>query len=392
MAEALGVALYIHIPFCLAKCAYCDFNSYAHLDSLFEEYTAALIHEIDFADLASIRTVYIGGGTPTLLPLSCFDRIFDAIETRLATQLTTEITVEANPGTVSLKKLEGLRVLGINRLSLGVQSFMDDELRMLGRVHSQSDAVQAFQAARSAGFDDLNLDLLYGLPKQRLSSWHASLEQAIALQPDHLSLYCLTIEDGTPLAEAISRGQLPPPDPDLAADMYEFAQEMLAGVGFTHYEISNWAKSMGHVCQHNMTYWRNEPYLGLGAGAHSWLGGQRWSNTLRPEEYIRQVQSGRHPIAMQEGISPELEMGETMMLGLRLLNEGVELARFQARFGLDLRLRYAEELRQLAGIGLIDVREERVVLSPQGRLLGNQVFLRFAGDHAMSDHTVDLES
>ena len=392
MGEASGVALYIHIPFCLAKCAYCDFNSYAHLDGLFEEYVTALVQEIGFAEHASLRTVYFGGGTPTVLPLSLFARIFDAIENRFATHLITEITVEANPGTVSLEKLEGLRALGVNRLSLGVQSFMDRELRMLGRIHGQSDALKAFRAARSAGFDNLSLDLLYGLPKQRLSSWQTSLEQAIALQPEHLSLYCLTIEDGTPLAKAIARGQLPFPDPDLAADMYELAQDMLAGAGFTHYEISNWGRSPESVCQHNLTYWRNEAYLGLGAGAHSWMGRRRWSNLLRPEEYIRQVQSGLQPTEMQESINLELEMGETMMLGLRLLSEGVIIARFQARFGLDPRVHYAGELHKLSALGLVHITGERVILSPRGRLLGNQVFLHFVGDQATRHHVVDLES
>jgi oxygen-independent coproporphyrinogen-3 oxidase len=392
MGEASGVGLYIHIPFCLAKCAYCDFNSYAQLDGLFDEYVASLVQEADFADRVSVRTVYIGGGTPTVLPLFLFTRIFDAIEDRFAAHATCEITVEANPGTVSLEKLEGLRALGVNRLSLGVQSFMDGELRMLGRIHNRSVATQAFQAARSAGFDNLSLDLLYGLPKQRLSSWQASLERALALQPDHLSLYCLTLEDGTPLANAIARGQLPAPDPDLAADMYELAQGVLASAGFTHYEISNWARSPELVCQHNLTYWRNEAYLGLGAGAHSWMGQRRWSNLLHPEEYIRQVQSGLHPTEMQESINLDLEMGETMMLGLRLLREGVVISRFQARFGLDPRARYADELRKLSALGLVDITGERVVLSPRGRLLGNQVFLHFVGDHTTTDYTVDLKT
>ena len=391
MEEASGIALYIHIPFCLAKCAYCDFNSYARLDGLFEEYVTALVQEIDFADHTSLRSVYIGGGTPTVLPLSLLARIFHAIENRFATHLTTEITVEANPGTVSLAKLEGLRALGANRLSNGVQSFIDDELRMLGRIHSQSDARKAFQAARSAGFDNLSLDLLYGLPKQRLSSWQTSLEQAIALGPDHLSLYCLTVESGTPLARAIAQGQLPSPDPDLAADMYELAQDILSSAGYTHYEISNWARSPESVCQHNLTYWRNEAYWGLGAGAHSWMGRRRWSNLMRPEEYMRQVQSGLQPIEMQESISLELQMGETMMLGLRLLTEGVTIARFQARFGLDPRVRYADELDKLSALGLVHITEERVVLSPRGRLLGNQVFLHFVGEQAVAGQVPGIE-
>jgi oxygen-independent coproporphyrinogen-3 oxidase len=380
MHEELGVALYVHIPFCLSKCAYCDFNSYDDRAGLCDAYTDALIQEIDLAGPGSVRSIYIGGGTPTVLPLFHFERILEAIARRCALLAATEITAEANPGTVSPAKLEGLRALGVTRLSLGVQSFVEKELRLLGRIHSAPEAIQVFQAARRAGFDNLSLDLLYGLPGQSLGSWRASLEQALALQPNHLSLYALTLEEGTPLAADISRGRLPAPDPDLAADMYELAQEMLSIAGFHHYEISNWAQSPDLMCQHNLTYWHNEPYLGIGAGAHSWRYRRRWSNLLVPEAYIQRVCSGLDPTAAEEMIGPELEMGETMMLGLRLLAEGVTFARFQARFGLDLRAQYAGQLEELTELGLIHTTEERVVLSDRGRLLGNQVFLRFLGD------------
>jgi oxygen-independent coproporphyrinogen-3 oxidase len=380
MEEEPGTALYLHIPFCLSKCAYCDFVSYDHLAGLYGEYTSALVTEMDLAEPRSSRSIYIGGGTPTVLPLLHFERIFKAIRRRFAPRTGIEITVEANPGTVSLAKLEGLRALGVTRLSLGVQSFVEEELRLLGRIHSAPDAIEAFQAGREAGFDNLSLDLIYGLPRQSLGSWRASLQQALALQPDHLSLYALSVEEGTPLAADIARGCLPAPDPDLAADMYELAQETLSGTGFVHYEISNWARSPEFVCRHNLIYWHNEPYLGLGAGAHSWRHGRRWSNRTRPEEYIGRVRDGLAPTAMEETIGPELEMGETMMLGLRLLGEGVTFARFQARFGLDLRVQYAGALEELAALGLIQTTEEQVVLSRRGRLLGNQVFFRFLGD------------
>jgi len=380
MEDGLDVALYIHIPFCRAKCAYCDFNSYAHLDGVHDEYTDALVREIELAPPLSVRTIYIGGGTPTVLPLSHLARIFEAVHRNFATGATTEITVEANPGTVSPEQLASLRALGVNRLSLGVQSFINGELRLLGRIHSAPEAIKAFQAGRQAGFDSLSLDLLYGLPGQQLASWRTSLEQALALHPDHLSLYALTLEKGTPLAAAISRGHLPTPDPDLAADMYELAQDMLSDAGFSHYEISNWARSSEWICQHNLTYWRNEPYLGIGAGSHSWLGRRRWSNVPGPEEYSERVWNGRQPIATDETIGLEMEMGETMMLGFRLLDEGVDLMRFQARFGLDLCLRFADELRDLTQLGLVETSNERVILSERGRLLGNQVFLRFLAD------------
>ncbi len=377
MVAGTGVGLYVHIPFCRSKCAYCDFISYPDLDNLHNEYVAALVQEIAQSPPLLVRTIYIGGGTPTVLPPSQVSSIIEASRHRFPTRLTTEITVEANPGTVSLEKLTALRASGVNRLSLGVQSFVEAELQLLGRIHDASEAAHAFEVARQAGFHNLSIDLLYGLPGQSLATWRASLEQALALHPDHLSLYSLTIEEGTPLAATVARGQLPTPDPDLAADMYELAQDVLFDSGWLHYEISNWARTPDLVCEHNLIYWRNEPYLGLGVAAHSWLGGRRWSNSPEPQAYLKQVRSGMQPIAAEEAIHSEMEMGETMMLGLRLISEGVELARFQERFGLDLRTRFADELQDLIHLGLIELDGQRVILSPQGRLLGNQVFLRF---------------
>jgi oxygen-independent coproporphyrinogen-3 oxidase len=207
-----------------------------------------------------------------------------------------------------------------------------------------------------------------------------SLKRALDLRPDHLSLYALTIEASTPLATAIAEGGLPPPDPDLAADMYEFAQEFLSAAGFVHYEISNWARTPKHVCQHNLTYWRNEAYLGVGAGAHSWQNARRWSNTAHPRDYVDQVLDGRHPLASEETISPRLEMGETMIMGLRLLDEGVHYGRFHGRFGVDPRALFSDELKGLVELGLLQTDGVGVRLSSRGRLLGNQVFVRFLPD------------
>jgi oxygen-independent coproporphyrinogen-3 oxidase len=206
------------------------------------------------------------------------------------------------------------------------------------------------------------------------------MEEALDLRPDHLSLYALTLEDGTPMATAIARGELPEPDPDLAADMYELAQERLAAAGFVHYEISNWARTGGFLCRHNLIYWRNQPYLGLGAGAHSWFGGVRWSNTALPARYVSQVFCGERCVEAEEAIDPELEMGETIMLGLRLLEEGVSFERFRRRFGVDLEQRFASQLADLSQLGLIQAEGGRVTLTARGRLLGNQVFLRFLPD------------
>jgi oxygen-independent coproporphyrinogen-3 oxidase len=371
------VSLYIHIPFCQAKCAYCDFNSYPGQEDLFDSYVAALSREMEQAGPLRLHTIYIGGGTPTVLPLSLLAQILDGARQSFAVNKAAEISLEANPGTVDDEKLAGLRALGVNRLSLGVQSFEERELRLLGRIHTAAEAVECFQAARQAGFVNVNLDLIYGLPGQSATSWEGTLAQALALQPDHLSLYALSVEDGTPLAAAIARQELPLPEPDLAAEMYEHAERTLAEAGYAHYEISNWAKMPAHRCRHNLTYWRNEPYLGVGAGAHSWASGRRWSNVVRPAEYVAALLNGHSPVASTEEIDARLEMGETMMMGLRLLDEGVPFDRFRERFGRDLRQEFSAEVAELAKLGLVIVDDERVGLSERGHLLGNQVFMHF---------------
>jgi oxygen-independent coproporphyrinogen-3 oxidase len=372
------IGLYIHIPFCRAKCTYCDFNSYAGLEGLFDDYTTALAQEIaQSAPAAGVKTLYIGGGTPTVLPPWHLAQILDTARGVMVLDGDAEISIEANPGTVGAETMRELRAMGVNRLSLGVQSFDDAELGLLGRIHTASEAIEAFHAARKAGYNNINLDLIYGLPGQPLASWQATLERALALQPDHLSLYALSVEENTPLAAAMARGDLPVPDPDLAADMYELAQSTLSAAAFVHYEISNWASEPGFRCRHNLTYWRNEPYLGMGAGAHSWAGGRRRANVAHPTNYVTRMRSHGSAIAEEETISSPLEMGETMIMGLRLLDEGVEYARFHERFGVDLRQQFTGELAELADLGLIETDMERAKLSERGRLLGNQVFFRF---------------
>ncbi|MGD9315487.1 MAG: radical SAM family heme chaperone HemW [Anaerolineae bacterium] len=379
-AGSTGLGLYVHIPFCQAKCTYCDFNSYSGLEVLFDDYVAGLVREMELVESTQVRTAYIGGGTPTLLPLPHLTRLLGRMRDTFALNAETEISIEANPGALDSGKLGGLLKSGVNRLSLGIQSFDHEELFLLGRIHSAGEAAHALHTARQVGFDNISLDLIYGLPGQALISWQDSLKRALDLRPDHLSLYALTIEASTPLATAIAEGGLPPPDPDLAADMYEFAQEFLSAAGFVHYEISNWARTPKHVCQHNLTYWRNEAYLGVGAGAHSWQNARRWSNTAHPRDYVDQVLDGRHPLASEETISPRLEMGETMIMGLRLLDEGVHYGRFHERFGVDPRALFSDELKGLVELGLLQTDGVGVRLSSRGRLLGNQVFVRFLPD------------
>jgi oxygen-independent coproporphyrinogen-3 oxidase len=371
------LALYVHIPFCQSRCRYCDFNTYAGLEGLYEVYAEALLREITLAGPARISTIYLGGGTPTVLPLSHLVPILDRIQTAFTVDPDAEVTIEANPGTVDARVLTALRQRGVNRLSLGMQSCLDEELRLLGRTHTAEEGAEAFAAARHAGFRNVGLDLIYGLPGQTRAAWRQSIERAIVLEPEHLSLYSLSLEAGTPLARDVERGHLPAPEPDLAAEMYEAATALVAAAGYLHYEISNWAKSVQTRCRHNLTYWRNEPYLGLGAGAHSWQRGCRWVNASHPAEYAQQIRTRGTALADEEWIPTDLEMDETMLMGLRLVDEGVSWDRFQRRFGLDARQRYQHQISDLVDLGLLEVDDCRGRLSTRGHLLGNQVFARF---------------
>ena len=330
------------------------------------------------------KTIYLGGGTPSLVPVAHVEKILHACHRAFVVASDAEITLEANPGTVDADKLRALHALGVNRLSIGVQSFDDAVLRRLNRGHTVADAVETYDLARRVGFDNVNLDFIYGLPLQTLNDWRATLERACALAPEHLSLYALKVEEGTGLDRQIKRGKYPAPDDDLAADMYELAEEMLGAAGYAQYEISNWARvGTRHVSprqsRHNLTYWRNEPYLGFGAGAHSSFGGERYWNVLSPLEYIQYMERGESAVAGREEIRRELEMAETMILGLRL-NEGIAFDAFAARYGENAREKYGRTLREIRELGLVELSEERVRLTPRGRLLSNQVFWRFLPD------------
>jgi len=371
-------AIYIHIPFCVRRCTYCNFNTYAGLESLIPDYIEAVRKEIERAPETRALTLYFGGGTPSLLPPTQVEALLTTVRRRFGLPPGAEVTLEANPGTVDPDRLRRFRDLGINRLSLGVQSAYDDELRLLGRLHTWTEAVETVHAAREAGFDNLNLDFIYGLPDQTLGRWRATLEAALRLEPNHLSLYALTVEEGTPLANCIARGDLPPPDDDLAAEMYELAEEILTEAGYVHYEISNWAQP-SYECRHNLTYWHNEPYLGFSAGAASWWAGRRWTYVRHPAEYIARVGRGESPVDEAETIPKKLEMGETMMMGLRL-TEGVSDARFRRRFGIGLGDVYGDELAEMQRLGLLTWDGKAARLTRRGRLLGNQVFQRFLTD------------
>jgi oxygen-independent coproporphyrinogen-3 oxidase len=386
------LSLYLHIPFCRSKCGYCDFNSYAGLEGQMGRYVRALRCEVAhwgqtlaWGDWV-VSTLYFGGGTPSLLAPDDLGVILSECGVAFALVEGVELTMEANPGTVEATYLAALRGLGVNRLSLGAQSFNEGTLRLLGRGHSVQDTLEAYRAARRVGFQNLNLDLIYGLPGQRVGAWKEDLERALELAPEHLSLYPLTLEEGTPLAEAVAKGQLPPLEPDRAADMYQMAEEVLAAAGYLHYEISNWALDEAYCCQHNLTYWRNHPFLGLGAGAHSYIGGYRLANVAAPLDYIERAHlvgpgapgsSTSSPfLAWAEPVTPELKLAESIILGLRLA-EGVDLAALKSHSGDEPARIYGSEIASLVAQGLLARDGSTIRLTERGRLLGNEVFVRF---------------
>jgi oxygen-independent coproporphyrinogen-3 oxidase len=412
-------SIYLHIPFCRHRCAYCDFNTYAGQEGLIPEYGRALVSEIQHLAQCTRRrlpahSIYFGGGTPSVFPVIQFEEVFATLESAFDFQPELEVTIEANPGSLSLAYLRDLRSLGVNRLSLGMQSAHTRDLAFLERQHDYGDVIKTVTWVRQVGFDNLSLDLIFGLPDQLLENWEGSLTLALGLHPEHFSLYALTMEHGTPMQYWASRGLINTPDPDAAADMYELACEKLEAAGYQQYEISNWAiindktkmqnaesrevelrelninsefciHHSAFISQHNLQYWRNQPYLGFGAGAHGFAGGVRTANVLSPKAYIQRLTrlSGslsfpRTPATVTvQSIDRQTEMGETMMMGLRLTREGVSDKRFHARFGASMREVFGNEICKLVDWNLLEWVDDTLRLTPRGRLLGNQVFLEF---------------
>ena len=398
MSDPPPLGLYLHIPFCERKCPYCDFNTYAGMEAQHQATVNALCAEMErWSERLAARTVttvFVGGGTPTVLAAAQLEQLFAALHRHFRVAPAAEITCEANPGTVDRAKFVLLRALGVNRLSMGVQSFQPEELRFLGRIHSVEDVYTAYAAARQAGFANINLDFIFGLPGQQEADWQATLDQALALAPEHLSLYSLIVEPETPLFHWVESGRSAAPDEDMAATLYEMALAQLDARGYLQYEVSNWARRTDReaaqtptpqwACQHNLIYWRNEEYLGIGPGAHSHLyvsepggGERRWGNRKPVAGYNRRVQGGARLEEFIEEIPPRLAMAESMVVGLRLVREGVRLDHFARRHGAALAAVFAGELASLEQAGLLVVDAESVRLTQRGLLMGNQVFLQF---------------
>ena len=397
VAPVAGMGLYIHVPFCKTKCPYCDFNTYQGIESQMGSYLEAVTGELRMwgQGLGSpvVRTVFFGGGTPSYLPAGDIAAILGQAARAFSIAPDAEVTIEANPGDLNGNACRELLRQSVNRLSIGVQSLDNGLLQLLGRRHSADEAIKAFQTARAAGFDNVNLDLMYGLPNQTLAQWEDTISRLAALSPEHISLYALTLEEGTPMRLWADQGKIPEPDPDMAADMYALAMGVLASAGYRRYEISNWALP-GREAQHNLIYWRNEPYLGVGPGAHSRLGAYRFWTATGPRDYASRAAQWMRECSPEWRAFGELELraartvegwehidadtacAETMFLGLRLL-DGLHLPSASAATGHDLAARYRAEIEELLNLGLLRREDDTIRLDESACLIANQVFTRF---------------
>ncbi len=370
MPPPLG--LYFHLPYCLAKCSYCDFASRPLRDPAeWPRLISALRREVRRRARGRAATVYLGGGTPSLCPPELVAGLLDEVRTRVRLVPRAEITLEANPATADADRLRAFRSAGVNRLSIGVQSGDDEALRMLGRVHTAAQARELVASARSAGFPNVSCDLIYGLPGQTLERFQADLERVLSWEPDHLSLYALSLEPGTRLAERVAAGELPEPEEDAAADMYEWTRERLERSGYLQYELSNFSRK-GLACRHNLNYWNNGDYLGFGPSAHSHIHGGRSWNLADPDAYLKAVEHGRSPREGSEKLKKKRRIAEEVMVGLRL-TAGVPTRRLTARYGPGWREPLRPALESMSRAGLLDLGAT-LRLTPKGMLLSNVVF------------------
>ncbi len=372
----MPAGIYLHIPFCRMRCSYCDFATdvYRNAETV-ERYVAALCTEIErFGDGRNITadTIYFGGGTPSILTPQQVERILAAVRTKFAIAADAEVTMEMNPGTVTDTVAGEFRRLGVDRASFGVQTFNNEHLRRLGRGHNAYDALRTYDMLRNAGFANISFDLIAGLPRQTMEDWEENLERAIAMRPEHLSLYLLEIHQGTPLAVQVESERQPLPDPELAAEMYEVMCRELCAAGYEQYEISNFSRP-GSRSRHNSKYWLLEPVYGFGVSAHSFDGRERFANERNTDKYVELIGSGRSPEVYRETID---RRSEFVFLGLRL-NEGISESEFAAQFGHEIRSAFGHEIDDLSEKGLIEAVDGRLRLTPLGRLFSNEVFSAF---------------
>lgn len=371
--------VYIHIPFCHQICNYCDFNKFFFHNQPVDEYIESLGKEMALwqNDLqkAEIETIFIGGGTPTSLSVDQLDRLLELITTYIPMEHVTEFSSEANPDELTLDKMQKMREFGVNRLSMGVQTFDQDLLKVLGRTHSNDHVYEVIEHAKQTDFPSISIDLMYGLPNQTMDQWKASLQEAFRLKIPHISAYSLLVEPKTIFYNLLSKGKLSLPGEDLEAEMYGYLLEEMKSHGYIQYEISNFAY-VGKESKHNLLYWNNDEYIGLGAGAHGYVNGKRYSNHGPIKKYMQTIDTGEQPLMMQKEVTTVEKMEEEMFLGLRK-NEGVSLAKFEGRYGLTLRDVYGKELDELFQRELLVLENNFVRLTSRGRFMGNEVFQYF---------------
>jgi len=370
-----GQGIYIHIPFCLQKCNYCDFLSFQAYEKIcqnssagpgvIEQYVNSLLYEMEqYKTKAQIDTVYIGGGTPTALPSHLLCKILNAVLELTDNTKNAEITVEANPGTLTSEYLSELKAHGVTRLSIGLQTTKPHLLKAINRIHTMADFIDNFHAARNAGFDNINADLMFALPGQTLQDWQDTLEELIALSPEHISAYSLTPAENTPLWDALDAGQIHLPCDETDRSMYHMARKLLTRAGYIHYELSNFAKP-GFKSRHNINCWRRVPYRAFGLGGHSFDGAKRWHNTEDMNEYL----TNNHTPQNVEHLSETDTLAETMILGLRLM-EGIP--------EMDIPQVFSREIEAQIKKGLLARKDGKVCLTPLGMDLANQVFMAFS--------------
>jgi oxygen-independent coproporphyrinogen III oxidase len=377
------LSIYLHIPFCKVMCSYCSFNTYTGMENIIPPFVDALSKEIRYVGQGNqmpVGSIFFGGGSPSMISLAQYDSLFAALRKSFTVVPDAEITIESNPNDLSRNYLAGLRSVGINRLSIGMQSSNPQELKLFNRQHDTQTVIDAVAAAQSVGFDNISLDLIFGIPNQGLDSWRETLHQAIALNIQNISAYNLILEGNTPLKAAVDAGEVPSPDDDLDADMYDLLTEMMAEADFEQYEISNWAKA-GYESRHNIQYWRNWPYLGLGAGAHGFANGIRYIVTRYPQRYIDTMKENSEglefpctpAVTKATVVDRENDMAETILMGLRMTKEGIPRERFKARFGVDIVELHREAIEKHVGYGLLYVDDEHIRITQAGRLLSNAV-------------------
>ena len=368
-------SVYIHIPFCATKCYYCAFNTYTFHKEQANAYLQALQTEMELyaMETAPLQTIFIGGGTPSILSANALAQLFADIHQNFTLSPDAEITVECNPGTVDAEKLRVMRDNGVNRLSFGLQAMLDETLKQLGRIHTVSEFLQSYHLTRKHGFENINIDLIFALPEQSMAAWHHTLNAAIALEPEHLSAYNLVMEEETPFYEQWQAGKLHLPSEDTEADMFQYTIETLTAHGYTHYEICNFAKH-NHFAKHNLVYWNNQPCIGLGVGACGYINGMRYANIRGIAPYIKELSKRSKPIADTERLTGHVEKAETLMLALRK-REGISLEIYQNRFGEGIEVAFGDILNKWSDSHLLEQTDTHLRLTDRGLFLANEVFI-----------------